>query len=92
MRKRRITATVDESLLDEVSAAVARGQAESVSSWINEAMADRLARDRRLQALAELVTEYEAEHGMFTEDELAEQLQRDRDEAAATRARVRRAG
>ena len=92
MSKRRVTITVDEALVAEASAAVAEGRTESVSAWVNEAMHDRLARDRRLESLAELVSAYEAEHGEITDDELAEQAQRDRDAAAASRSRVRRAG
>ncbi len=92
MSKRRVTITVDEGLVDEAVAAVAQGRVESVSAWVNEAMSDRLARDRRLQALAELVSGYEAEHGEISDDELAEQAQSDRDAAAAARSRVRLAG
>jgi Arc/MetJ-type ribon-helix-helix transcriptional regulator len=92
MRKRRVTITVDEALVAEASAAVAQGRVESVSAWVNEAMVERLVRDRRLASLAELVAEYEAEHGEITADELAEQAQRDRDAAAAARSRVARAG
>ena len=92
MSKRRVTITVDEALVAEASAAVARGRVESVSAWINEAMSVRVARDRRIEALAELVSAYEAEHGEITDDELAEQAHRDRDAAAASRSRVRRAG
>ncbi len=88
MRKRRVTITVDEALVDEASAAVAHGRAESVSAWVNEARINRLARDHRIRALAELVSQFEAEHGEITEQELTEQAQRDRDAASATRSRV----
>ena len=91
MSKRRITVTVDEALVETAAAAVAEGRAESVSSWVNQAMIAQLQRDQRLSALAELIVEYEADHGVITEDEVAEQAQRDRDSAAAVRGRVRRA-
>lgn len=91
MSKRRVTITVDDVLVDEASLAVAEGRAESVSAWVNEALIERSERDRRLRALAELVAGYEAEHGEITETELAEQVQRDRDAAAATRVRTQRA-
>jgi len=87
MGKRRVTVTVEQSLLDEASAAVAAGRAESVSAWVGEAMSVRAERDRRLAALGELVAEYEAEHGEITDDELAEQAQADRDAAAMRRRR-----
>ncbi len=87
-----MTVTVDEALVEEVSTAVAEGRAESVSAWVNEAMTSRVVRDQRLAVLAKLISDYETEHGEITEDELAEQAQRDRDAAAASRATVRRAG
>lgn len=91
MKKRRVTVTIDEDLSNEASAAVASGRAESLSAWVNGAMAERAARERHLAVLAELVASYEAEHGEITVDELAEQAQADRDDAAAVRARRRRA-
>lgn len=92
MRKRRVTVTVDEDLVDEAAAAVAEGQAESVSAWVSEAMALRYARDRRLAELASLISAYETEHGVISDEELAEQAQADRDAAASVRSGVRRAG
>lgn len=92
MTKRRVTVTVDETLLQEASLMVERGDAESLSAWIGEAMADRVAHDQRLAVLATLVAEYEAEHGEITGDELAAQAQADRDAAAAVRFTVRDAG
>ena len=89
MTKRRVTVSIDESLVDEASHAVDEGRAESVSAWISEAMAARASRDRRLSLLAALVSDYEAEHGEITDDELAEQSQADRDAAAATRTALR---
>jgi hypothetical protein len=87
--KRRVTITVDDSLVGEAVAAVAAGRAESVSAWVNDAMAERAARERRVAALTDLVTEYEAIHGEISADELAEQAQSDRDAAAVTRRRKR---
>ncbi|MGI8937728.1 MAG: hypothetical protein ACR2JF_05830 [Iamia sp.] len=85
-----MTITVDDELAEEVSLAVEEGRGESVSAWINAAMADRLARDRRLGVLAALLDDYEAEHGEITEEEIAEQAQGDRDAAAGFRAPARR--
>ena len=91
MRKQRVTITVDEELLKEAKAAVAAGRVRSISEWIAGAMAHRRARDRRLAALSDLIRDYEAEHGVITADEIAEQAQRDRDAAALSRMAARRA-
>ena len=46
-------------------------------------------RDQRLGQLDALIREYEAEHGVITDDELATQAEADRD-AAAANVRARR--
>ncbi len=92
MQKRRVTVTVDQDLVDEAAAAVASGQAESVSAWVSGAMAQRRERDRRLGELAALVSAYEAEHGVISDEELAAQAQADRDSAASIRASQQLAG
>lgn len=92
MRKQRVTISVDEALLDAANAAVRDGGARSVSEWVGEAMFQRRDRERRLAALSRLVVEYEAEHGLITDDEIAEQALRDRDAAASLRAAARKAG
>ena len=92
MHKKRVTVTVDEDLLDAAAVAVAAGRAESLSAWVGEAMAQRHVSDQRLGELAALIDEYEAEHGVISDDELAAQAQADRDAAAMVRARRRRAG
>lgn len=92
MRKLRVTVTVDEDLLEEANAAVGDGRARSVSEWVAGAMAQRQVRERRLAVLGELIRDYEVAHGVITEEEMAEQAQRDRDAAAVSRMAVRRAG
>ena len=92
MQKRRVTITVDEDIVEEAARAVADGRASSVSAWIGEAIVARQATDRRLEALDELIAEYEAEHGTLTDEELAQQAQADRDSAARVRTELRRAG
>ncbi|MDY7102681.1 MAG: hypothetical protein S0880_15985 [Actinomycetota bacterium] len=85
MSKRRLTVTVDDDVVEVASSAVAAGQAESLSSWVNEAMAQRAIKERRLAALAELVAGYEAEFGEITAEELEAQVRADQDAAAAVR-------
>ncbi|MCY4631537.1 MAG: hypothetical protein OXE75_11745 [bacterium] len=92
MHKQRVTITVDETLLAEANVAVSEGRSRSVSEWVGEAMAERRARDRRLAALDDLISEYEATHGSITDEEIAEQAQRDRDAAGSSRAAGRPAG
>ncbi|MCE2528747.1 MAG: hypothetical protein J4G11_02610 [Acidimicrobiia bacterium] len=89
MSKRQVTITVDEDLLEEARAAVGDGRSLSVSEWVAGAMAQRVATDRRLSAIGELIRDFEAEHGVITEDEIVEQAQVDRDAAAASRMAAR---
>jgi hypothetical protein len=88
-RKGRLTVTVDQDLIAAGSAAVARGAAESVSGWVNQALAEQVARDRRLAALAEAVAAYEAEFGPISDEELSAQARADRQAAIVVRGRVR---
>lgn len=60
--------------------AVAEGRAESMSAWVNDALLLKADHDRRMRALDEFLTAYEAEHGEITEEEVS---------AAARRARAR---
>jgi hypothetical protein len=76
-RKDRLTVTVDHELVQAGNEAVAAGQADSLSGWVNSALADRATRDRRLRSLAEAVDDYEAEFGEITEAELAAIRQQD---------------
>jgi hypothetical protein len=87
MPKERITVTLDRAIVEAGQAAVADGRADSMSGWVADALRERVEHERRLAALADAVAEYEAEHGAFTEEELAEQAREDRDAAAAVRAR-----
>lgn len=90
MSKRRLTVSIDAELVAAGASAVAEGRAESVSAWVNEALTDKVAKDRRLIALAEAIAAYEKEHGPISAEEVAEQARADRDAAAATRATTKR--
>jgi len=92
MSKRRVTVTLDDKLLAAAQSAVSSGSTESVSAFVNEAVSARLLRDQRVAALASLIEEHESEHGIISDEELAEQAQADRDAAASVRSQQRRAG
>lgn len=68
--KRRVTATVDSEALEAAHAAVARGEASSVSDWVNTALHRQADHDARMQALTTVLTEYEAQHGAITDAEM----------------------
>jgi metal-responsive CopG/Arc/MetJ family transcriptional regulator len=84
-RKERITVTVDPELVEAGNRAIATGGADSLSSWVNDALSDRAQKDRRLEALAVAVSDYEAEFGEITEEEVALQLRHDRERAVVVR-------
>ena len=84
-RKERVTVTVDRVLVDAANAAVAAGHAESLSGWVNLALAERAAKERRLRAMAEAITAYEAKFGTISADELALQRSADRQAAIVVR-------
>ncbi len=60
----RLTVTLPGDLLEEVRARAGRG---GVSSWIAQASAERLSRDR----LAAAIAEYEADAGPITDEDIA---------------------
>ncbi|HEU5267813.1 MAG TPA: hypothetical protein VFU35_13980 [Jatrophihabitans sp.] len=60
----RLTVTLPSDLVAEVRARAGRG---GVSSWIAQAAAERLARER----LAAAIAEYEAEAGPITDEVIA---------------------
>ena len=84
-RKERMTVTVDRALLEAANEAVASGRASSLSTWVNAALAERVAKERHLRALAEAVAGYEAEFGVISEAELVAQQREDRRRAIAVR-------
>lgn len=85
MSKERVTITVEVDLLNHAKSAVETGVCRSVSEWICEAMAEQMAKDARLAAMDELIADFEAEYGPITDEEIAEQVQLDRDASAAWR-------
>jgi len=65
--KTRLSATVDTDALEAVQAAVAAGEAESVSAYVNDALRLKADRDRRLRGIDDFIAAYEAEHGEITD-------------------------
>lgn len=86
-RKRRLTVTVDPDLVEAGNRAVASGTADSMSAWVSIALADRARRDEQLARLQDAITDYEAEFGEITADEIARQRRADREDAVVARGR-----
>ena len=84
-KKGRITITLDREIIDAANAEVAAGRADSLSAWIGRALAERLENERRLVAMADAVAAYEAEFGIITAEEMAEQERKDRRNAIIIR-------
>jgi cell division inhibitor SulA len=77
IRKARLTVTVDATLVDAGNRAVKTGRADSLSGWVNAALAEREDKERRLRAMAEAVAAYEAEFGVISDQEMAAQQRSD---------------
>ncbi|MGH9056422.1 MAG: hypothetical protein ACRDYY_11270 [Acidimicrobiales bacterium] len=84
--KERLSASVDAELLRAARSAVDEGWAESVSSWVNDALGLKAQHDRRMRALDAFLAVYEAEHGAITETEIDEAVRRSRSRATVVRA------
>lgn len=83
--RQRLSATVEADLLSAGRNAVAEGRAESLSGWVNDALARQADHDRRLKALDEFIRRYEAEHGEITAAEIREATRRTRGRAVVVR-------
>ena len=71
----------------EAQAAVASGNAESVSAWVNDAMRAKVEHDRRLVALDSFIAAFEAENGEITAQEMREAARNARTSAVVVRGR-----
>lgn len=95
-RKERLTVTVDRTLVRAANEAVAAGRAASLSGWVNLALVEQAAKEKRLQALGEAVASYEAEFGVISPAEIVAQERADRRSSTVVRGgtgtRARRAG
>lgn len=83
--KQRLTITVDPHLIEAGQRAVEAGLADSVSSWINEAIEHKVAHDLKLEFLASAIADFEAEHGEITVEEVTAQRRADRAKATVVR-------
>lgn len=79
-QKVRTTVSLDRELADAAEEAVARGEAASVSAFVSDAIAARVDHLVRLRYLQEAIEDYEAEHGVITDEEIdaAERSMRER--------------
>lgn len=68
--KARLSATVDADLIAASQAAVAAGEAESVSAWVNDALRLKIEHDRRLRGMDDYIAAYEAEYGEITDEDM----------------------
>jgi Arc/MetJ-type ribon-helix-helix transcriptional regulator len=69
--KERLSVSVDSALAAQARQAVAEGRALTISSWVSDALRRQADHDARLRALDEFITDYEAEHGEISAEELA---------------------
>jgi hypothetical protein len=83
--KQRLSASVDADLLEAGRAEVSQGAAESLSTWVNEALRLKVDHDRRMRALDDFITAYEAAHGQITEREMHEAARRAKGRAVVVR-------
>jgi hypothetical protein len=88
-RRERLTVTVDPAHVQAGQDAVAAGRAESVSAWVNLALAERAAKERRLAAMADAIAVYEAKFGAISAEELSAQAHADRESAIVVRGKPR---
>jgi len=86
--KERLTVTVDRALIRAGNRAVSAGQAQSLSGWVNLALSERAAKERRLVAMAEAISAYEHEHGEISAEEMEEQERADRRAAVVVKKRT----
>jgi len=85
MTKQRLSASVDEDLIEAAEDAVSQRRVESVSAWVNEALRSKLTQDRRLNALASFIADYESDHGAITPEEMIQAERRARARAVVVR-------
>ena len=83
--KFRLSASVDADLVAQAEVEVGRGRAPNLSAWVNDALRLKLAHDRRMTALADVVAAHEAKHGVITPEEIAAARRWAREQAVVVR-------
>jgi hypothetical protein len=83
--KQRLSASVDSELIEAGQTAVAEGRADTLSAWVNDALRLKADHDRRMRALDEFLSAYEAEHGEISDVEMADAARRARARATVVR-------
>jgi Arc/MetJ-type ribon-helix-helix transcriptional regulator len=68
--KVRLSVSIDAEVLKEAERMVKAGAAPNLSVWVNNAMKKQLDSDRRLAAGRALIADYEARHGVITDEEI----------------------
>jgi hypothetical protein len=82
--------TIDSHLLEAANKAVAEKRVASLSGWVNLALEERAAKEKRLRALSEAVASYEEEFGEISPAELPAQERADRRTTVVIRPTKRR--
>lgn len=77
--------TVDPETVAAGRRAVAAGDAESLSAWVNSALVEQARRDEQLRALGEAIAGFESEFGEITAAEMATLARTDRKKATVVR-------
>jgi Arc/MetJ-type ribon-helix-helix transcriptional regulator len=86
--KQRLSVTIDPDLLAAIQRRVHDGRAESLSAWVNDALRRQLGHADRLAAMAEFIDEYEAKHGVVTDEEAEKLIREARSRAIVVRGRT----
>jgi hypothetical protein len=89
--KQRLSASVDADLLAAAEAAARRGDARTLSAWVNDAFRLKLDHDQRMRALATFIDAYESEHGEISAQEIEQATRAARARALPVRALATRA-
>lgn len=83
--KGRLSASVDAELIAAGQAAVAAGDAESLSAWVNSALRRQVDHELRLRALDVFLADFEAAHGEITPAEMRDAARRASQRAVVVR-------
>jgi hypothetical protein len=87
-KAKRITVLVEAKLVAAAKQATQRGDALTLSAWVNDAIRMKLEHDRKLRGLAEVVADWEREFGTITDQDRAEALREARRRASQVRSKA----